>query len=133
MLAFDKIVEAINYTEQLNRQENLGKELYYSFQTNGTLLNRNNIKRLLELPNLRIGLSLDGPQEVQDKNRLFAGPDPKRGSFQKVVENFRGLNFKNSLLPTFAGEIIYHLLSNTLNYFFKRGIFFHRVNSVISY
>ena len=89
MLAFDKIVEAINYTEQLNRQENLGKELYYSFQTNGTLLNRNNIKRLLELPNLRIGLSLDGPQEVQDKNRLFAGPDPKRGSFQKVVENFQ--------------------------------------------
>ncbi len=88
MLTFDKIVAAINYTEQLNRQENLGKELYYSFQTNGTLLNKENIKRLLELPNLRIGLSLDGPQEVQDKNRVFAGPDPKWGSFQKVIENF---------------------------------------------
>ncbi|MGM9998834.1 MAG: radical SAM protein [Candidatus Bruticola sp.] len=89
MLAFDKIEEAIKSTEEFNREAKLDKKLYYSFQTNGTLLTRENIKRLLQLPNLRIGVSLDGPREVQDRNRVFAGPDPKKGSFQKVVDNFQ--------------------------------------------
>ena len=112
MLAFNKIEEAINYTEQINKKEKLGKELCYSFQTNGTLFNADNIKRILQLPNLAIGISLDGPQEVQDENRVFArnikltdskaprdpqSPIPGKGdaishedgTFNKVMENFR--------------------------------------------
>lgn len=88
LLALDKIVEAVNYAENLNKEEKLGKKLLYSFQTNGTLLNDKNIEILKSIPRLQFGVSLDGPKSVHDKNRIFAGrQNGERGSFDVIVRN----------------------------------------------
>ncbi|MBQ7529092.1 radical SAM protein [bacterium] len=88
LLAIDKIMEAVNYAEELNEREKLGKKLYYSFQTNGTLLTEANIRKILTIPNLIMGVSIDGPQTVHDRNRIYAGPEG-RGSFSTVLHNFK--------------------------------------------
>lgn len=60
-----------------------GKEIFFSMTTNGSLLNKE-IMDFLEENNVSLLISLDGPREINDKNRVFRDG---RGTFDAVARN----------------------------------------------
>lgn len=75
------------YREALRMERELsnGKRYTNSIQTNGTLLNKEWVEFLLK-NNFGVGVSLDGPPELHDANRVYAkGP----GSHAKVMDGLR--------------------------------------------
>jgi len=82
------IEKAIYYTKR--RAKN--KKIKFSIQTNGTLLNQEIINFFKE-HNIHIGISLDGPQEIHNRNRIY--PNGK-GSFGQVIKAINLLK-KNNL------------------------------------
>lgn len=56
-------------------------ELYFGIQTNGTLLNRDNLDRFSRL-NIGVGVSIDGGLESHDRNRRYANG---KGSFREAI------------------------------------------------
>ncbi|MRN55835.1 Cys-rich peptide radical SAM maturase CcpM [Paenibacillus monticola] len=82
LLEIDLIIQCMDYAIQVAE----GKNVSFSLTTNGSLLNETNAKKLLGY-NLRITVSLDGPQEVHDKNRTFASNGC--GTFNTVYNNIK--------------------------------------------
>ena len=80
------------FFELLQTFENIacenGIHLEVFVQTNGTMLD-SDIVSFIKEHNLSLGISIDGPQYIHDYQRPF--PNGK-GSYDKVVENIRGLN-----------------------------------------
>lgn len=83
LLAFPLIKKVVLYAEEIME----GKELSFDITTNATLLSDEIIDFLIEHKFL-INISIDGPKEVQDKNRVF--PDGS-GSFDIVMSKIRKL------------------------------------------
>ena len=73
--------------------------LDFSLQTNGTLLDDDAIAHL-ELADIGVSLSLDGPEQVNDRHRRDHGG---RSSFVRVVDAIRRLQKRHS--PIFRGVI----------------------------
>ena len=61
--------------------------------TNGTLLNREIIQFLMDY-NIGIGISLDGPKFINDKNRIFKSGN--ESVYEKAMSSIRLLNEMNS-------------------------------------
>lgn len=61
--------------------------IWNGIQTNGTLIN-NEWCSFLARESFRIGISIDGPEEMHDHSRLTSGGN---GSFRKVIEAYRML------------------------------------------
>lgn len=87
LLEFDLIKKCVAYAD--SRSE--GRKVSYNFTTNGTLLTEDKIE-FLEKHDFAILVSLDGPQEVHDRHRVFAGTG--NGSFQRMSENLKALKAK---------------------------------------
>jgi uncharacterized protein len=70
-------------------REVLGKSVHLNIviQTNGTLLNPKWIESL-KRHRVSVGLSLDGPKEINDANRF---DHSRRGSYEKVIRGLRAL------------------------------------------
>lgn len=64
-----------------------GSTIANGLQTNGTLLT-SEWGPLLREYNVLVGLSIDGPKEIHDRYRVFAG-DHRRGSYARVGETAR--------------------------------------------
>jgi len=78
LLRIDLIKETIDYIESLTE-----KKITYNMTTNGTLLNKNTAEYLRD-KDFTLMVSLDGPRDVHDRNRV----DTKgRGSFDRIMEN----------------------------------------------
>ncbi len=91
LMAWDLLVHCVQYARELNEKENIGKDVSFIFQTNGSLLTSEKVKKHKEL-DVDVGISLDGPAEVHDKNRIFArgtGQGKERGTFEVVVANWK--------------------------------------------
>ena len=58
----------INYTRQCSKDYNI--DVTISIVSNGTLLNES-IINFIKQNNVRIGISIDGPKEINDSNRVF--------------------------------------------------------------
>ena len=67
LLAFPLIVESVKYAEEIFA----GVDISFNITTNATLLTDEIIDFLLD-HHFKLTFSLDGPNEVQDKNRIFA-------------------------------------------------------------
>lgn len=74
---FEKVLELIKDFPNLS--------VHHSLQTNGTLLDRDWL-RFFQNHRFRVGISLDGPQELHDKQRMFLGGRP---TFAKIWENLK--------------------------------------------
>ena len=64
------------------------KKIHFNITTNATLLNLD-IARFLFENDFNITVSLDGPKEIHDKNRVFANSN--EGSFETVIRNIESI------------------------------------------
>lgn len=96
LLEFGLIKQCVAYAD--SRAE--GREVSYNFTTNGTLLTEEKYDYLVE-HNFAVLVSLDGPQEVHDRHRIFAGSTV--GSFQKMSDNVKMLRRK---YPNYFAEMV---------------------------
>jgi uncharacterized protein len=83
LLKLDFIKECIAYA----RQQGEGKEIEFYMTTNGTLLNQEAVE-VLHINKVRLTISLDGPKEIHDKNRVFINGV---GSFDKILSNIEAM------------------------------------------
>lgn len=88
LIAFDSMKYAIDYATK-NIKE---KELHFGFTTNLTLMTKEKAEYLVRIPNLHIVCSIDGPEEIHNMNRVYAGGE---GTYRDVV---RGLKFLKEAL-----------------------------------
>lgn len=96
-----------------------GVQFVYTMTTNGTLLDEDTIKLLIN-NNVSILLSLDGQKHIHDKRRIFRDEE---GSFDTVMENIEklktnGLGF--SVRATLKGDDFLEI-DNIVNFFQKIG------------
>lgn len=99
LLQFDLIQKCIEYT--LNEAE--GKKIDFSLTTNATLLTDRMIE-VFERYGVNLMISLDGPEEVHDKNRKFAGG---KGSFKTIINNVRNIKDK---YPEYFKRIYFNMV-----------------------
>lgn len=81
LIMYDFIKSAIQKIESYIPDKNIN----YTTQTNGTLLNSNIIDFMKEY-RISTGISLDGPQTINDENRIF---NDGKGSFSSVIKNIK--------------------------------------------
>jgi len=62
---------------------------YKSIITNGTLLNANNVKKIIELKIDLVQVTLDGPKIIHDRLRPYKN---NRGSFDDIIKNLENIN-----------------------------------------
>ena len=80
LLKFNLIQQIVDYAENIF----CGKNLLFSMTTNGSLLT-NDIINFFTKHNVKLMVSLDGPESIHDRYRLFANSG--EGSFNKVLSN----------------------------------------------
>ena len=89
---FDLVKLMVEYAEELNREYK--KDLRFSIVTNLSMMNEE-IADFLIQHNVGICTSLDGPEEVNDKNRVIAGAKGKKiGTFKSVKYWIERINQK---------------------------------------
>lgn len=114
LLEFDLVKKCIEYA----KARGLGKELLFSITTNGTMLNAEIIE-YLENNNVSLMISLDGPKEIQDKNRKFAFNNC--GTFDKVIENIKMVK---TYFPQYYKKIAFSAVVDPKNDFSCINTFF---------
>ena len=85
---FEVVKKAIEYIQN-KKKENITLTII----TNGTLLTKENIQYLMD-KHIGIGISLDGPKFINDKNRVFRSS--KGSVYDKTMKAIRLLNEMNS-------------------------------------
>jgi len=119
LIEYELICKCIEYSNDVFE----GKILSYSLTTNAGLLNVEYTKYLID-NNVSIFVSLDGPQEIQDKNRKHAKDGS--GTFAEVYEN---LNRIKTELPNYYNKIRINSVMDSaddcskINDFFSSEIF----------
>jgi uncharacterized protein len=97
LLEISNIENLINYIN-----ENYpGKKMDYSLTTNGTIFTDKNIQFFID-NNFNIMISLDGPKELHNTNRVFSNG---KGSFDKIMENLKYIKDK---YPSFFKQISFN-------------------------
>ncbi|QNU67333.1 Cys-rich peptide radical SAM maturase CcpM [Ruminiclostridium herbifermentans] len=120
LLEFELIKKCIEYSEANSE----GKELIFSITTNGTLLTKTVVEYLCS-HNVSLVISLDGPKNVHDKNRRFAGKD--KGSFDIVMKNVEAIKKE---FPEYYKKIIFSVVIDPLNDFSCVNEFFTTYDTI---
>ncbi|MGL5614682.1 MAG: radical SAM protein [Sarcina sp.] len=84
LVRFDLIKELIEYSNEKLKS----KIVHYNMTTNCTLMTKEIAKYLANIENYFTTVSLDGPQQIHDANRIFVNGD---GSFNKAVQGMKNL------------------------------------------
>lgn len=92
----------------LNEYRKLDVKINFSMVTNATLLDDDKIKFLTE-NDVEIGISIDGPKELNDKNRIYRGIN--KSVYDEVINKFPLLNMhetKYGLSITLSEDFLNH-------------------------
>ena len=108
LLEFEFIKNCIQYFEE--RAE--GKTVYLSMTTNGTLLTEE-IVDYFQKHNLHLVISLDGPSEVHNRNRVYVYGD--KGTFEKLMESLEMI--KNKFPDYLSTSIAFNAVLDPQNEF----------------
>lgn len=95
LLEFELIQNVVEYAEQLFS----GRKVMFNMTTNATLLNMDKARYLYE-KKFNITVSLDGPRNIHDSNRIFANSN--KGTFDTVMANLEEIRRE---LPSFCETI----------------------------
>ncbi len=82
LLNFELIKKSVEYVE---RKYGYFKTCYYNLTTNGSLLDKEKADWLIQ-HNFSIAVSLDGPEEEHDRNRVYING---KGTFKDIMKNIR--------------------------------------------
>jgi uncharacterized protein len=108
LLEFDLIQECVQYAN-LKAE---GRIVTFNFTTNGTLLTKEKLQFLVQ-NDIRITISLDGPDNIHDKHRKFAYT--LMGSFEKIIKN---LEYIYDTFPEYyRNNIQFNTVLDPLNHF----------------
>jgi len=97
LLEFENVIEVVKYVKYLNRKNDI--EVNILITTNGVLLTKEKIKFLVN-ENIKIDISLDGPEREHNRFRLKANGN---GSFSDVFNNIKYI--KNNYPGYFAENV----------------------------
>lgn len=94
LLEFPLLQRVVEYSEERFS----GKELTFNITTNGTLLTDEMI-HYFQAHNVSMMISLDGPKEINDRNRVFADG---RGTYDAVMERIARIK---EIAPDYANTL----------------------------
>lgn len=106
LLKFDLIKDVVAYS----KTRLAGKDVRYHITSNGTLLT-DEITGYLQKNNINLMISIDGPQEIHDKNRVFAGGG---GTYETVMQNIERLK---QIAPEYFKTIRFSMVIDPTNDF----------------
>lgn len=86
LLEFENLKKAVEYVSEKYHD----RKVNYTITTNGTLLN-DEMACFLSAHDFSVLVSLDGPKELHDRNRVFANGE---GSFDRIMDNLRYIKGK---------------------------------------
>jgi len=114
---YEKVVEL------QNRYRREGQIIENTLQTNGTLISQEWVD-FFKANDFHVGVSLDGPPEVHNANRIFKSG---QGSFEQVMMGIRllkenGVNF--GVLAVITKETVRLGAKRFLDFFIENGIFY---------
>lgn len=122
LLEFDLLKKCVEYA----KMKFIGKDLSFTLTTNATLLTEEIMKFFVK-NNFFVTISFDGPQVIQDKNRVMA--DGKSGSFETVMKNVE--MFLNKY-PDFSWHVSFNAVLDPTNDFSCSNDFFMNFETVKS-
>lgn len=122
LLEIDLIKQCVDYIKANFK----GKKITYSLTTNGTLLS-DEITEFLINNDFVITISIDGPKEIHDSNRIFAING--EGSFDSVINSLKKIKEKNILY--FNNNILFNAVLDPKSKLIKTVNFF-KANDYIS-
>ncbi len=101
----------INYSVMktiVNYAKSKNSNIFFSLVTNATLID-DDIIHFLKDNNINVGISIDGPQKINDANRVFRGSD--RSVYEQVintVEKFKANDLNFGLSITISKDLLEH-------------------------
>lgn len=98
LLEYELIKQCVKYAEEIFA----GKKLSFNMTSNATLLTEDSIKFLAE-HGFNLTISLDGPANIQNKNRIFASSN--KGTYETVMER---LELVKKVCPDFIKNISFN-------------------------
>jgi uncharacterized protein len=123
-LAYEEMIKTILHAQEFNKKRGLNKEINFVVQSNGSLVTVEKAK-YLESINCQLGFSLDGPDFIQDAQRVY--PDGS-GTFAHVWKNMEALKNADMKLGYLA---VVHNPENyikTFKFFVDYGLTGFRLN-----
>lgn len=105
LLEFELIKQVILYTEKKFQ----GKIVHYAMTTNVSLLSIDKVEFLWK-HDVHLVLSLDGPKEIQEKNRIYVGN--QKSSYDVAVEN---LNHIREKFPEYIKRMNINIVINPMD------------------
>lgn len=106
LLAFGLIKDVVDYAEKIFK----GKKISYNMTSNGTLLDEEKIEFLIE-HDFSLMISLDGPKEINDLNRVY--PDGS-GTYDSVMKKIQLIQEK---YPDFGEKLSISMVMDPSNDF----------------
>lgn len=113
LLEIEMIKEIVEYSKVLFR----GKDLTFNMTTNASLLDEDKID-FLATNDFNLTISLDGPEEVQNSGRKFAGS--LKGTYQKVIDNISKIEERH---PNYIKNVSFNAVLGTDNNFLDSSDF----------
>ena len=107
LLEIDLIKKCVNYARDIFKRKNI----LFNLTTNASLLT-DDIIRYMNKEKFLLTISLDGPQEVHDKNRTFA--DGRRGTYAVVIDRIKRIK---DLMPDFVERVTFNAVLDDQNDF----------------
>lgn len=104
LLEFELLKKAVLYAEEVF----YGKKINYTVTTNSTLFS-GAIIEFFEQYDIQVIVSLDGPKEIHDKNRVFPNGE---GTFDSVINKIRDIR---SRYPKFFRSISFNMVIDPQN------------------
>ncbi len=105
-----------------------GKKVFFTLTTNGTLLTEE-IVEFFKKHGVGIAVSLDGPKEVHDQNRILAGGEPTFDKVMQGIELLRKYDIPISIRTTATKNVSFSVLHD---FFEEQGFDIHTI-SIVDY
>lgn len=99
LLNFSMIKQFVPIATEIAKRQ--GKNLAFTIQTNGTLLNKEIMNFLLKYK-INVGISIDGTKEFHDQNRVFADGSGSLKTITQNINTFMKLGGHVSILAVIA-------------------------------